>query len=148
MRLRGAGGFLTATGYGRGMSPTAYPSEVRALRDEPALVSFAGELDMFVAPDVTDRLNEALGREALRVVVDLSEVTMLDSTALAALVRAARRMLARGGELSLVCSDRALLGILDVTGCTRLFRIWSSLGEAIARPGLPEPVGLETRRSS
>ncbi|MBD0291130.1 MAG: STAS domain-containing protein, partial [Thermoleophilia bacterium] len=58
---------------------------------EGHLVSAWGEVDLYVAPELRAALLGALAEEPEVLVVDLMPVTFIDSTALGALVAAARR---------------------------------------------------------
>jgi anti-sigma B factor antagonist len=90
--------------------------------DTPVL-QLRGELDAFAAPDLRARLHELIdGDEELRVVVvDLSEVSFLDSTILGTLVGALRRMRERGGELRLVYPPEPANRIFELTGLDTVF---------------------------
>jgi anti-anti-sigma factor len=67
------------------------------------------------------------------VVVDMSETTFCDSSALQMLVHASQRMLDRGAELRLVCSS-SVVQLMAITGADQLYSIFTSLPEAVARP--------------
>ncbi len=92
----------------------------------------AGELDLYAAADLRGQVLSALGGGIDRLVVDLLDVTFMDSTALGVLVDASRRLRANRGSLALVCRDRNILKVLEITGLSRLFRIHKSIPEAIA----------------
>jgi anti-sigma B factor antagonist len=66
------------------------------------------------------------------VVVDMSGTEFCDSTGLHVLVRALRQSDEAGGELRLVIGGSALRRILTVTGVDGLFRIYDTLGQALA----------------
>ena len=67
------------------------------------VVAPRGELDAFTAPELRTELHQLIeGSRAERLVVDLTSVTFLDSSALGVLVGALRRLRERGGELHLV----------------------------------------------
>jgi anti-sigma B factor antagonist len=65
------------------------------------------------------------------VIVDLSDVTFLDSTALGALAAEARALRERGGALSVVCDDPGTLRVLDMTGLAGFFGVRQTLREAV-----------------
>ncbi len=97
------------------------------------VVTVVGEVDVSSAPELRARLLELDERQ--RIVVDLSEVTFLDSTGLGVLVGALKRTEAtRGeGELRLVVNRPQLTKVLEVTGLAPLFAIYPVLSEALAR---------------
>lgn len=100
-------------------------------REGIPVVKVEGDLDVYTAP----RLKEALDGAAAgggRVVLDLSSVHFIDSTALGVLVTAEQRLRADDGELSLVVDDPYLLKIFRITGFDGIFPIYSQLGEAVS----------------
>ena len=93
----------------------------RAQDDGNTLVSLAGELDLHRVPAVADALQAAAGH----VVVDLQEVTFLDSATLALLVQEHRRLQAAGRELTVVVSEETPKTVFVVTGIDRILTIRS-----------------------
>jgi anti-anti-sigma factor len=67
--------------------------------DTRQVVAVAGEIDLFTAPELKAALGEALESGRIRIVVDLTETTFLDSTALGVLIGA--------GEASALARRRA-----------------------------------------
>ena len=53
-----------------------------------AVVAVRGEIDLFTAPELKSALSEAIESGHTRIVVDLTDTTFLDSTALGVLIRA------------------------------------------------------------
>lgn len=73
------------------------------LGEDAVVVRAAGEIDAFGAPDLRHRLDEALAGGGRRpIVVDLSAVEFLDSTALGVVVGAYRRATERDRGLTIV----------------------------------------------
>jgi anti-sigma B factor antagonist len=68
------------------------------------LLSIRGELDANACPGLEAELMRAEENGAERIVVDLSELTFIDSTGIALLVAAARRSEQDSGRLSLIPS--------------------------------------------
>lgn len=66
------------------------------------------------------------------VVVDLTDVTFVDSTNVDAVLQASEQASARGDALTVVCSDRHTRKLLEVTGHGRRLRLERSLSEAVA----------------
>lgn len=97
-----------------------------------SVVSAEGEVDVSTAPALRQRLYEL--PESAKVVVDLSEVTFLDSTGLGVLVAALKRVRESdaGGDLRLVVTRPQVSKVLEVTGLSTVFSVFSSLDEALA----------------
>jgi anti-sigma B factor antagonist len=65
------------------------------------------------------------------VVLDLADVTFVDSTTLAILVRYNARFGSLGGDLVIVSDDRRVLRTFEITGLAKMFRIQDRLAEAV-----------------
>jgi anti-sigma B factor antagonist len=66
------------------------------------------------------------------MVVDLSEVTFIDSTALGVLIGGVRRVNDAGGTMSLVVATRPVQRILTVTGLDHVFTIHEKREDALS----------------
>jgi anti-sigma B factor antagonist len=109
-------------------------------QDGVHVVSLAGEVDLYTAPEFKQELLRIIGEGASHVVVDLSETTFIDSTTLGVLVGGVKRLRPNGGQLSLVCSDRNITKIFEITGLDRVFAIYPTRDEAlqaVASPSRP-----------
>lgn len=105
--------------------------------DDVAVVGIAGEFDLAAAPEVKTELSELVDDGVRELVVDMTETTFLDSTALGAIVSAVKRLQSAGGELSLVCTDRSIVRIFEITGLDRVIPLHRSLDDALSRLPLP-----------
>lgn len=112
------------------MLTTSFKSETRKVGEEQSVVAAAGEVDMFTSPALRRDLFTAIDNGATRVVVDLCGVTLLDSTALAVLVEALRRLRASDGSVVLVVTDDHVRKVLRITGLELLFPVYGSVLEA------------------
>lgn len=92
--------------------------------DGVQVVSPKGEIDVFTAEKLKGALHEA---ESLcdehDLVVDLSEVTFLDSTGIGVLVGALRRRREQGATLHLVTDQESILKILSITNLDTVFSV-------------------------
>lgn len=95
------------------------------------IVSVVGEIDIAVAPQLRDHLDELLDRGSASFVVDLTGVSFLDSTALGVLISILKRCHASDGELCLVATDPQVLRVFEITGLTDVFSIVSSAARAV-----------------
>jgi anti-sigma B factor antagonist len=106
------------------------PFEVVALSlGAVAGAAVRGDVDMATAPLMTDALDEAIRRSAGPFVIDLCDVTFLDSRGIQGLVRA-RALLGRDDRpIALVCPPGRVRRVLDLVGFDDLFAIYASREE-------------------
>jgi anti-sigma B factor antagonist len=95
------------------------------------VVAAGGELDLHTTGLLRDRLDDVLDAGGRRILVDLTGVSFMDSTALGVLVAAAGALRSSGGHLVLVADDPRVTRVIEITGLERVFRIESSLPEAV-----------------
>jgi anti-sigma B factor antagonist len=98
--------------------------------DSHAVVDVKGEIDVYTAPKLREKLIELVSEGSYDVVVNLEGVDFLDSTGLGVLVGALKRVKAHDGSLSLVCTQDKILKIFKITGLTKVFPIHASVEEA------------------
>lgn len=109
------------------------------------VVSVAGEIDVYTAPSLRERLAELDAQGISDIVVDMSAVEFLDSTGLGVLVGGLKRARLRGGGLRLVSDQEKILKILRITGLIRVFPIHPDLTSALAAgEPAPDPQAPET----
>jgi anti-sigma B factor antagonist len=98
------------------------------------VLDVGGEVDVYTAPRLRERLVELVEQGAKHVVVDLSRVEFLDSTGLGVLVGALKRLRAVNGTLGLVCAHERLLKIFRITALDRVFALYDTV-DAATQPG-------------
>ncbi|HEX6490901.1 MAG TPA: STAS domain-containing protein [Gaiellaceae bacterium] len=97
------------------------------------VISLAGEVDLYTAPEFKQQLLEVISQGGRDVIVDFSDTTFIDSTTLGVLVGGVKRLRTNEGQLSLVCSDRNITKIFEITGLDRVFTIYPTREEAISQ---------------
>jgi anti-sigma B factor antagonist len=95
-----------------------------------SVVTVAGEVDVATSPALSQALADELV-EGVRLAVDLSGVTFLDSTGLGVLVHALNGVVDAGGELRLVVTDPNVLKVFEVTSLDDVFVLCPSLETAL-----------------
>ena len=106
------------------------------LAEEPLtnglVLAVSGELDLATAPDLRERLTAAVDAGMTRIVVDLRDVTFMDSVGLAAVVHARSRLRAAGRLALVVAADSYAQLVLEITGMPRAFAIFADRDAAVA----------------
>jgi anti-sigma B factor antagonist len=97
-----------------------------------AVIALSGELDLYTCPEFKGELLRVIGDGIRLVVVDLTETTFIDSTALGVLIRGVERLKTQDGRLVVACSDPNIVKIFEVTGLDRIFAVHRSRDEALA----------------
>ena len=106
-----------------------------AVDDTTHVIELGGEVDLYTAPEFKERMVELIESGKKQIVVDLSKATFIDSTTLGVLVGGVKRLRTNDGELSLVCSDRNITKIFEITGLDRVFTIYPTRAEALEQIG-------------
>ena len=112
---------------------------------EWAVLAVSGEVDLATAPALRECLGELAAGGVRHVVVDLRQVSFLDSIGLGVLIAASRRL--RGGEpagsLRLVCTNERIVKLFVLTGLLGMFPMYASVEQARAAgdPRAPGPSG-------
>jgi anti-sigma B factor antagonist len=97
--------------------------------DGSIVVSLAGELDLYNAQTVREALLACCAESPERLIVDLSNVKFIDSTALGVLIEARTRMQNRRGFL-LAAPALETRRALEISGLDRHFNVHDSLDGA------------------
>ena len=112
------------------MSPefaiTEHPSD-----GDRHVLAVRGEIDLFTAPELKQVLADSIESGRVRIVIDLTETTFLDSTALGVLIGAVKRLRSRDGALAIVNSDENIAKTFEITGLDQIFTIVGTREEAI-----------------
>ncbi len=109
-----------------------YDSDIELLGDVGVL-TVVGETDLYTAPQFRRDLDETLGATPGDVILDLTDLELVDSTALGIMMAAAGRMMAEQRSLVLVVTRRHVLRVLTITGLGGFFPIASTRTEAMTK---------------
>jgi anti-anti-sigma factor len=96
------------------------------------LIAVEGELDMSSSSELRRRVELALREGRNCVVLDLCDVTHMDSTGLASLIAAHQLVAERRGRLALVITSEVVRRTVEVRGLDRLFTIAPTREDGLA----------------
>src|ERR1700679_3813982 len=91
--------------------------------DERTLVTLSGELDASTATFLYDKLSDLEVDDVHHVVLDLAQVTFMDSTGLGVIVTEHKRLAHSGGSLTIFSPPSSVRRLFEITGLTSLLDI-------------------------
>lgn len=101
-------------------------------KDGYVVVELRGELDITTVPNLRPALHALLDGKTPRIILDLSELAFIDSSALTAIVIADRRARQLGVTLALAAPQRIVARVLSITGLDQHFPVYPTLADAAA----------------
>lgn len=134
-------------GGGRPLSPNPLQVlEVERQLSSPRMpvVRLRGRLDAASVPAFRIELRELLKAGATNLVLDLSELSMIDSSGLGAIIGGIRLARQAGGDLRIALPSRQVRTTLELTSLDRVLRPYGSIDEALA-DFQPEAVDITLR---
>jgi anti-sigma B factor antagonist len=98
-----------------------------------AILVVGGEVDYEVSPQLKARMMRAIKSGSRRLILDLTDVTFIDSTAIGVLAGAIERLdESGGGSLSVVCTHEKVMQIFEITGLDNVVTVHPSREDALA----------------
>jgi len=98
------------------------------------VVALAGEIDLSNHVALRTALNDLIVGGSVDLVLDLTDVTFMDSTGLGAMIGTRRRVHAFQGSLAIVLTNDAILRVFEVTGLDKVFDLYDSRAAALRKP--------------
>jgi len=117
---------------------TTFGVATRAWDTEAFVVSAYGDVDAVTAPELERELLGAAQLGADSVLVDLTETTFFDSSAIHTLIRSGERLHASGLQLEVVCGNPNVTKVLEITGVDQALPIYTTIEQATSRVALGE----------
>ena len=114
------------------MKKNASSSGPTPRQERSNVLALKGEIDLHVSPSVTASLNQMIEKKPQRMVVDLSEVTYIDSAGLAALIEAMQKVEGYGGKFLLAGLQETVRSIFEISRLDQVFQIFPDADAALA----------------
>lgn len=95
------------------------------------ILELSGRFDNYTAPEVVEWLGRATEMIPAQVVINLTNVNFIDSTALATLVQGMRRCQERQGRLHLCGLQQQVYMIFELTRLNKAFPIFANESQAV-----------------
>lgn len=114
-------------------APVAFAIEPLAAPAGTVALRLAGELDVSTGSEVRDAVDSAVAGGATGLLLDMEDVTFMDSSMLRELLRAQGELRSRGGVVVLVAPQPAILRLLELTRTAALFSVAETREDGLAR---------------
>lgn len=90
-----------------------------------------GEIDLYTVPEFERAISDALNVGAKAIIVDLSDITYLDSSGLSALIVVYKKLAAENGNLYIVAPEEppAVRRVLEITRVDRFIHVRATLND-------------------
>lgn len=95
------------------------------------MVKLDGRLDLLAAMDVKQRLSDSVKDGSRHLVVDLGEVSFLDSSGLGALISGLKAARLAGGDLRIACAGAQPRLVLELTTLDRVLHPYPTVEQAM-----------------
>ncbi|HHV72354.1 MAG TPA: STAS domain-containing protein [Clostridia bacterium] len=90
---------------------------------EKFLLQAEGEIDVYTSSQLKEKINALLDNGVKELVIDLSNVSYIDSTGLGIFIGTLRNLKERGGRMELLSPTPRVKKVLNITGLDRVFDI-------------------------
>ena len=96
------------------------------------IYSVEGDIDINSSPDIRKAFDKTVNSKIMKVIVNLTGVSYIDSSGLATLVEMLKRAKVYGGKLRLTNLAAKVKSLFEITKLERLFDIYDTEEEAKA----------------
>lgn len=94
------------------------------------IIELIGEIDMSNAETVKNTIKEHCTDEYKKILLDLSEITYIDSSGLGCIVAAKKYIAEQKGELKLCCLSEDIRSVFELIGLDSIIDIYDSREQA------------------
>lgn len=101
------------------------------------MVELSGEADVTVSGKLRDTLDAEVSRQPGRLIIDLSALRFMDSSALHVILAVSKALAVSGGTVALAGPQQPVSAVLRLTQADQVLIVYSSVADAAAgRPAL------------
>lgn len=96
------------------------------------VVKVTGEIDVYTAPEFKSAISKAIDAGAQDLIIDLTNVSYMDSSGFGILLGATKRVHPKGGTINLLGCSEAITRMLKITRLDTIFGMHCCMEEALA----------------
>ena len=95
------------------------------------ILELAGELDFHSSPELREKLQELIKKQAAKILINLKKVSYIDSSGLATFVETLQKMKRQSGRLILSDLAPAVRSVFEIAKLDHIFQLTGSEQEAL-----------------
>jgi len=95
------------------------------------VLDVAGEIDVYTAPQFKEAVNQLINSGQKDLIVNMGQVTYMDSSGFGTLLSATKRLRPEGGTVNLVACNSAIDRMLRITRLNTVFGTFRTIDEAL-----------------
>ena len=100
-------------------------------RDGVRVIALQGPIDVSKAMELRDLLGQQIDTASARVLLDLSQVTLIDSSGIGILVTAHRRADGQGAKFALAGATGTVARVFEMTRTNKLLSLYETVDEGV-----------------
>ena len=100
-------------------------------KDSVKIVDLTGEVDLYNSPSLRTKFSSLLKKKEKSILINLRQVSYIDSSGLATFVELLQKMSAYGGKLKLSGLGRSIRNVFEVSRLDGVFSILDSEADAL-----------------
>lgn len=100
-------------------------------KGEVVILDISGEIDLYNAPEIKDIVNKLIEQKKYSVIINLKEVTYIDSSGIGALISSLSNLKKYQGGLKIINVFASVKKVFELTKLTSFFEIYDSEDEAV-----------------
>jgi anti-sigma B factor antagonist len=97
------------------------------------VIPLEGEIDLHISPRIATTVNAALKAKPRNLVIDMGNVSYIDSSGLAVLIEAMQKVEKYGGKFALAGLQENVKPIFEIARLDQVFRIYPDVDSAFSR---------------
>ena len=99
---------------------------------ESKVLDVSGEIDVYTAPQFKEAVNQLINAGQVDLVINMANVTYMDSSGFGTLLSATKRLRPEGGSVNLVACNSAIDRMLRITRLNTVFGTYQTIDEALS----------------
>lgn len=106
-------------------------SIVRNKQNDIIILKIKGNIQHTDTPNFEKELEKLLEENVIKIIIDLSNIKHVSSSALGTLIAMERKVKRKNGDIRLVITEQEVLRIMQITLLNRVFHIYNNIQDAI-----------------